>query len=221
MGQILTFEEIKKNVEVQTYLKYADYAFSSMGHKEHGSSHALYSATVACQVLKDLGYDERKQELAKIAAYVHDIGSLIGKEGHAQSSAVMFLNIINEDRYDDDVFAIVSAIGCHEDKAFAPVSEIAAALVIGDKTDTRYERARTKDPFYLDKHGKVLLACKKVDIVVKKEKMKIELHLKIDTMICSVMDYFEIFMARTSYCKKASDVLKCNFELYINEDKFL
>ncbi|MDR3125383.1 MAG: HD domain-containing protein [Endomicrobium sp.] len=221
MKQILTFEEIENNVEVQTYLKYADYAFSSMGYKEHGSSHALYSATVACQVLRDLGYDQRQQELAKIAAYVHDIGLFIGKQDHAQSSAVIFLNIINKDRYDGDAFSIVGAIGCHEDKCFAPVSEIAAALVIGDKTDMRYERARTKDPFCLDKHGRVLLACKKVDVVVKKEKMKIELHLKIDTMICSVMDYFEIFMGRTNYCRKASDVLKCNFELYINEDKFL
>jgi metal-dependent HD superfamily phosphatase/phosphodiesterase len=94
MQQTLTFDEIKNNAEVQTYLKYADHAFSCMGYKEHGLGHALYSATVACQVLRDLGYNQIKQELAKIDAYLHDIGSFIGKQDHAQSSAVMFVILL-------------------------------------------------------------------------------------------------------------------------------
>lgn len=221
MSQLLTFEEIKNNHEIQTYLNHADYAFASMGYKEHGFAHALYSANVAEQILKELGHEKRKQELAKIAAYLHDIGSFVGQRDHSQSSAVIFLNIIDESRYDNDVFDIVSAIGCHEDKASTPISEIAAAVVIGDKMDMRNERVRTRDPFYLDRHGRVVLACKNIEVIVNKTKKTVELYLDMDTTICSVMEYFEVFMARTIYCKNASNVLNCSFELYINKDKFL
>jgi metal-dependent HD superfamily phosphatase/phosphodiesterase len=221
MNEELTFHEIKNNPEVQAYLKFTDKAFAMMGYKEHGKDHALYAAEIAGQILKKLGYSERDQELAKIAAYVHDIGNMVGVHSHDQSSAIMFLNIISEERYGKDIFTIVSAIGCHEDKSMDPVSPIAAALVLGDKSDMRHERIRVKDSFYLDKHARILAACQKVDVVVNKERMTIELHLKIDVEISSVMDYCEIFMAKTNYCRRASGVLKCNFELYINEDKFL
>ena len=114
---------------------------------------------------------------------------------------------------------IASAIGCHEDKTMDPVSPIAAALVLGDKTDVRNERLRAEKIH--DKHSKVVAACQKVDVVVNKEEKNIALWLSIDKSICSVMDYFEIFLTRTNFCKRASRVLNCNFELYINKDKFL
>jgi metal-dependent HD superfamily phosphatase/phosphodiesterase len=221
MNEILTFEIIKNNIEVQTYLEFADKAFALVGRIEHGILHALYSAETSEHILKDLGYSAREQELAKIAAYVHDIGSMISKYDHDQSSAIMFLNILGEDAYNEDVFAIASAVGCHEDKSIDPVSPIAAALILGDKVDMRSERIRTKNLFYLDKYSRVLAACKKIDVVVSKERMTIVLRLVIDIEICSVMDYFEVFTARTNYCRKASSVLGCSFELYINEDKFL
>jgi len=221
MNEKLTFENIVKNKEVQTYLEFTDRAFAQMGYKEHGRSHASYAADVAEQVLKYLGYSEREQELAKIAAYLHDIGNILSKHGHDQSGAVMFLNILDQDEYDEDSFTIAGAIGSHEDKNMDPVSPVAAALVLGDKTDVRHERSRIENSQNLDKHSKVIAACRKVDVVVNKESMSIALWLTIDTSICSVMDYFEIFMSRTIYCRKASRVLNCNFELYINKDKFL
>jgi hypothetical protein len=102
-----------------------------------------------------------------------------------------------------------------------PVSSIAAALVLGDKTDVRRERIRTKDMFLIDKHSLVITACRKAEVIVDKGKSIIKLKVDIDTSICSVMDYFEIFMSRTIYCKRATNVLRCDLELYINEDKFL
>ena len=221
MKKELTFESIKNNKEIQTYLEFTDMAFAQMGYKEHGQSHAMYSADIAEQILKYLGYGKREQELAKIAAYLHDVGNVISKHDHDQSGAVMFLNFLGQDYYDEDAFAVASAIGCHEDKNMNPVSPVAAALVLGDKTDVRHERLRTEDLHNLDKHSKVVAACQKVDVVVNKEEMTIALWLAINTSICSVMDYFEIFLARTNYCKRASRVLNCNFELYINKDKFL
>jgi metal-dependent HD superfamily phosphatase/phosphodiesterase len=221
MNEILTFEGIINNPEVQIYLEFTDNAFAIMGYKEHGQGHAMRSAETAENILKSLGYSTRNQELAKISAYLHDIGNMVSIHSHDQSSSIMFLNIIDENCYDDEVFAVATAIGGHEDKNMDPVSPIAAALVLGDKTDVRRERIRTKDMFLIDKYSLVIAACCKVEVVVNKEKSIIELKIDIDTSNCSVMDYFEIFMSRTIYCKRAANVLKCDLELYINEDKFL
>ena len=157
--------------------------------------------------------------MAKIAAYLHDIGNIISKDDQDHSGAMMYLNFFGQEYYDEDALLIASAIGCHEDKTMDPVSPIAAALVLGDKTDVRNERLRAEKIH--DKHSKVVAACQKVDVVVNKEEKNIALWLSIDTSICSVMDYFEIFLTRTNFCKRASRVLNCNFELYINKDKFL
>ncbi len=219
MKKELTFESVKNNKEIQTYIEFADMAFAQVGYKEHGQAHAIYSAEIAEQILKYLGYSKREQELAKIAAYLHDIGNIISKDDHDQSGALMYLNFFDQEYYDEDALLIASAIGCHEDKTMDPVSPIAAALVLGDKTDVRNERLRAEKIH--DKHSKVVAACQKVDVVVNKEEKNIALWLSIDTSICSVMDYFEIFLTRTNFCKRASRVLNCNFELYINKDKFL
>ncbi|MDR2252118.1 MAG: HD domain-containing protein [Endomicrobium sp.] len=221
MSEILTFEEIINNPEIQTYLEFTDKAFAIMGYKEHGQGHALRSAMTAENVLKSLGYSVREQELAKIAAYMHDIGNMVSTHSHDQSSAVIFLNVIDEILYKDEVSAVATAIGGHEDKKMNPVSPIAAALVLGDKTDVRRERIRTKDMFLIDKHSLVIAACRKAEVIVDKGKSVIKLKVNIDTSICSVMDYFEIFMSRTIYCKRAANVLRCDLELYLNEDKFL
>ncbi|MDR1122888.1 MAG: HD domain-containing protein [Endomicrobium sp.] len=221
MNKMLTFEGVRNNPEIQTYLEFTDKAFAIMGYKEHGQGHALRSAATAESVLKGLGCSAREQELAKIATYMHDIGNMVSIHSHDQSSAIIFLNIIDEVLYGDEVCAVATAIGGHEDKNMDPVSSIAAALVLGDKTDVRRERIRLQDMFLIDKHSLVIAACRKAEVVVSKEKLIIKLKIDIDTSICSVMDYFEIFMSRTIYCKRAANVLNCDLELYINEDKFL
>jgi metal-dependent HD superfamily phosphatase/phosphodiesterase len=221
MNTKLTFENIRNSSEIQTYLKHTDNAFALLGYKEHGKNHACYCADTAAQILKYLGYGDRQQELSKIAAYLLDIGCVVSKRGLAQSSAVMFLNFLDLTDYDEDAFTVASAIGCHEDKNIDPVSPVAAALVLGDKTDVRRERIRDASLNDADKHAKVIAACKKESVIVNKEKMSIDLSLAIDTSICSVMDYFEIFMARTNFCRRACKVLNCSFELHINQDKFL
>jgi metal-dependent HD superfamily phosphatase/phosphodiesterase len=218
---LLTFEGIRDNLEIQTYLEFTDKAFAIMGYTEHGQGHALRSAMTAENVLKSLGYSVREQELAKVATYMHDIGNMVSTHCHDQSSAVIFLNVIDEILYRDEVFAVATAISGHEDKKMNPVSSIAAALVLGDKTDIRCERIRTKDMFLIDKHSLIIAACRRAEVIVDKGKSIIKLKVDIDTSICSVMDYFEIFMSRTVYCKRAANVLMCDLELYINDDKFL
>ncbi|AKL97931.1 HD domain-containing protein [Endomicrobium proavitum] len=217
----MSFEDIKKNPEIKTYLDFTDKAFVRMGYKEHGQNHARYAAERAEYVLKELGYDQKDQELAKVAAYLHDIGNVISKHDHAHSGAIMFLNFVDEKDFDEDVYAVATAIGNHEDKDTDPISAVAAAIVLGDKTDVRHERLRTDEVKKSDKHSKVIAACKRTDLVADKDAKTISLIIEIDTGICSVMDYFEIFIARTNFCRRASRVLGCNFQLYINEDKLL
>jgi len=222
----LTFEDIKNNKEVITYIRYSDKIFEAIGYKEHGLIHAENTALRAGFILKELGYSKRLQELAKTAGYLHDIGNLVAKRDHAQSGAVIALNIfknfdLKEEKYNSDAFEIFGAIGSHEDKNLEPPTAIAAAVVLGDKTDVNYKRLRFDGQIFQDVHSKVIAACENSQIEVSKEKKEIVLKLTIDTEICSIMDYFEIFTSRTIFCSKASNVLGCTFSLYINGDKFL
>ena len=49
----------------------------------------------------------------------------------------------------------------------------------------------------------------------------ITLTLKINTEICPVMEYFEIFLERMVLCKKSAASLGCGFELIINDTRLL
>ncbi len=223
---LLNFEDIRKNEELLTYLKYADSYFESIGYKEHGLPHAMFTAERAADVLRQLGHTARTQELAKISGFLHDIGNLVGKTDHAQSGSVIAMHIlskmdISEERYNSDIFEIFGAIGSHEDKNMTPPTEIAAAVVLGDKTDVRCQRLRNEKEIFKDVHSKVIAACNNTKLEVNKEKKEISLSLDIDTNICSIMEYFEIFTQRTIYCSKACSVLNCDFSLYINGDRFL
>jgi transcriptional regulator with XRE-family HTH domain len=50
---------------------------------------------------------------------------------------------------------------------------------------------------------------------------KIILNLNIDTSVCSVMDYFEIFLTRMLMCRRAAAYLDAQFELIINNLKIM
>ena len=222
----LNFDIVKKNEEVLTYIKYSDKIFESLGYKEHGLEHAIHTANRAGFILEELGYTKRLQELAKIAGFMHDIGNMVAKRDHAQSGAVIALTLFKsspfeDEKYNSDAFEILGAIGSHEDKNLEPPTAIAAAVVLGDKTDVCYKRLRFKDQRFNDVHSTVISACEESQIDVSKENREIILKLIINTKICSIMDYFEIFTSRTIFCSKASNVLGCNFSLYINGDKFL
>ena len=223
---LLDFNTIKKNKEVLTYIKYSDYMFEKIGYKEHNVEHALFTAERAAFVLKKLKYTKRVQELAKISGYLHDIGNLVSKKNHAQSSAMVVMHIlsgldIKDERYNSDLFEIFGAVGSHEEKQMLPPTPIAAAVVLGDKSDVRCQRLRGIKKEYKDVHSKVIAACKNTEMDVSYKKKEIVLNLKIDTDICSIMEYFEIFTTRTVYCSKAAKVLGCSFSLFINGYRFL
>ncbi|MDI6641824.1 MAG: HD domain-containing protein [Elusimicrobiota bacterium] len=217
---MVTFEEIKQSPEVKVYLQMADDNFAAIGYKEHGFRHAITSALVAGYVLESLKYSEKEVELAKIAALLHDIGNAIGRAEHTQTSAILALRLLSKLKVPySDIFKIVTAIGNHEEREYSPPNAICAATILGDKSDVHRMRVRKTDLTTFDMHDRVNYAATESNLSVDQINKVITLKLTIDTKICSVMEYFEIFTSRMKFCKLAANFLDCDFELYINGDK--
>ena len=221
----ITYHYIRKNKDIQTYINYADAALSTIGYTEHSNAHVERAAATAYMILSTLGYDERTCELAQIAAYMHDIGNVINRVDHAQSGAVMAFRLLdNLGMPADEISLIVSAIGNHDEKTANPVTPIAAALIIADKSDVRRSRVRSKDGEFVpssenlaaDIHDRVNYSVQKAKLEIDREQSRIFLRLTIDTEFGSIMDYFEIFLRRMLLCRKAAEALGLQFKLEIN-----
>ncbi len=216
---IVTFYNIIKNEEIKTYLEKGDKYIGTMGYTDHSLLHAQRAAKVAHGILLALNYDKRTAELARIAGYMHDIGNVVNRIDHAQSSAVIAFNILTRLGMEPrEIAKIISAIGNHDEGTGNPINQISAALILADKTDVRRSRVRHKNATTFDIHDRVNYAATKADVSVLEDKT-IKLELEIDTEICSMLDYFEIFLSRMLMCKRAADFLGTTFELYINNTK--
>lgn len=219
---MITFEDIKSNDNIKIYLKSGNAALAAMGFTEHSFAHAERVARKAAQILEELGYEERLSELAKIAGYMHDIGNVINRQDHAQSSAVISFQLLsNMGMSAGEVCVIASAIGNHDEGSGNAVNPVSAALILADKSDVRRSRVRNRDVQNYDIHDRVNYAATESDLVIDRENKKIILKLTIDPEICPLMDYFEIFMGRMLMSRRAADYLNMKFELEINNTKFL
>lgn len=56
---------------------------------------------------------------------------------------------------------------------------------------------------------------------IEKERSVIALNLQVDEKICSMYDYFEIFLERMMLCRKAAEILGTTFKLTVNGRKVL
>ncbi len=218
----ITYDEIKKNDTINTYIKQADLNLRALGFTEHSFPHVCKVAEMAGMILKELGYDEHQIELAKIAGYMHDIGNVVNRIDHAQSGAVMSFRILDKMGADDeDIATIVAAIGNHDESTAFPVNPVAAALIIADKSDVRESRVRDAADITSDIHDRVNYAVKEQLLTVIPEEKKIVLTLEINNDISEVMEYFEIFMGRMKLCKKAAEKLDMKFKLIINSQEMV
>ncbi len=219
---MITFNEIKNNEQIKIYIQKADECLKALGYTEHSITHVSIVADTAKYILSTMGYPEREIELAQIAGYMHDIGNVVNRVDHAQSGAVMAFRILDKMGVDaEDISTIISAIGNHDEDTAVAVNEVAAALILADKTDVRYTRVRNRDFISFDIHDRVNYSVKESKTIINAEKTIISLNLTIDTEVCAVMDYFEIFLGRMLLCKKAADKLKLRFQLIINGQKVL
>lgn len=213
----MTFEEIKKNEAVNTYIQKADESLIALGYTEHSFAHVTKVAETAAYILRALGYEERDIELARIAGYLHDIGNLVNRSEHAQSGAVMAFRILDNLGFPaDEIATITTAIGNHDEGTAEPVNHIAAALILADKTDVRRSRVRNYDKTGFDIHDRVNYSVKSSNVYINEEKNRVELDLIIEDEYSSVMSYFEIFLGRMLLCKKAAKRLGLDFALTIN-----
>lgn len=218
----ITFKDIKNNEAIATYIRKADESLIAMGYTEHSFAHVGKVAHDARWILETMGYSDREAELAQIAGYLHDIGNVVNRIDHAQSGAVMAFRILDKMGADaEDIATIVTAIGNHDEKTAFPVNPIAAALILADKCDVRDTRVRNTDHITFDIHDRVNYSVKQSKLLINVEKKEIELRLRIDTSICAVMDYFEIFLNRMILCKKAAEKLELKFILRINGQKLM
>ncbi len=219
---MITFEGIKKNAMVHTLIRKADESLSALGYTEHSFAHVTMVAETASYLLTELGYGARDVELARIAGYMHDIGNVVNRVDHAQSGAIMAFRILDGLGMDpEEIATIVTAIGNHDEGTAFPVNHIAAALILGDKCDVRDTRVRDKSDIDIDIHDRVNYSVKKAKLAINEEKTEIVLKLRIDTSICSVMEYFEIFLSRMMLCSKAAEKLGLKFGLRINGQRVM
>ena len=217
MASCVTFEYIRKNPDIRTYIQRADEALKSIGYTEHSFPHVEKAAATAARILTELGYPEREIELARIAGFLHDIGNLVNRIDHSQSGAVMAFRILdNLDFEPEDIATIVTAIGNHDEGTGVPVNPIAAALILADKTDVRRSRVRNKDMSTFDIHDRVNYSVERSEVLLDLPGRTVTLSLSINTEVCAVMDYFEIFLQRMLLSRKAAETLDLKFRLEIN-----
>jgi metal-dependent HD superfamily phosphatase/phosphodiesterase len=218
----MTYAEIRKNEEINTYIRQADASLCTLGYTEHGFAHVSLVAERAGYILQTLGFDERTIELAKIAGYLHDIGNVVNRLDHSQSGAVMAFRILDHLGFPPaEIGSIVTAIGNHDEGTGVPVSELAAALILADKSDVRRNRVRNQDFSAFDIHDRVNYSVTKAELTINEERTVILLRLTVETQIGSVMDYFEIFLDRMLLCRKAAEKLGLRFKLTINGQQLI
>ena len=217
----ITFEQVLENKEIHTYIEQSDSVLLSMGYTEHSFPHVMRVAELSQKILATLNYPKRDCELACIAAYMHDIGNMINRHNHAQNGALLAFDLLKQMHADpNDIALIMTAIGNHDEGTAFPVDPITAALILADKSDVRYTRVRNQDFATFDIHDRVNYAVKRSDLYIEKDS-HIELDLDIDTSICAVMDYFEIFLERMMLCRKAAEKLGLAFRLTINKQPII
>ncbi len=219
---MLCFDDIKKNESIRAYITAADASLSALGYTEHSFAHVTKVAEGAAAILEMLEYDSRTVELAKIAAYLHDIGNLVNRDEHSQSGAVMAFRILdNLGMSPEDIATVVTAIGNHDEGTGVAVNAVAAALIIADKTDVRRTRVRNRDFSTFDIHDRVNYSVFDTSLELDKDCREVRLSIKIDTEISSIMDYFEIFLRRMIMCRKSAETLGLAFKLTINGQSFI
>lgn len=214
----VTYEQIRNDARINTYIRQADESMRAMGFTEHSFAHVTKCAQAASALLTDLGYSQREAELARIAGYLHDIGNVVNRNDHAHSGALMAFRLLDElGMPAEEVAVVVTAIGNHDEHTAFPVNAVAAALILADKSDVRRSRVRDREGIRSDIHDRVNYAVERADLTLDRGAKTLTLTMTIDTTICPVMEYFEIFTTRMLLCRKAAQFFGLEFKLRIND----
>lgn len=219
---MITLADVKANPVLDSFIRNGNKYLGAMGFTEHSYRHVNLVSSIARNILERLGYPSREAELAAIAGYLHDVGNVVSRTNHGVSGAIIVFTILHEmGMPPDEISVVISAIANHEEDYGQPVNNVAAALIMADKSDVHRSRVRNPELSTFDIHDRVNYAAEHSFLWVNEERRSITLELTIDTEICPVMEYFEIFLSRMALCRRAAVFLQSSFELVINGAKLL
>lgn len=219
---MVSLAEIKQHPQTEAYLRLGHEYLGALGFTEHGFRHATLVSTIGLQIMQRLGFSERQSELAAMAGYLHDIGNVISRQQHGQTGAMIAMHMLENMKMPYDEVAIVcAAIGNHEEEYGEPVNQVAAALILADKSDVHRSRVRNPEVATFDIHDRVNYAATHSFLRVDEATRILTLELTIDSQVSSIMDYFEIFLSRMVMCRRAASVLDATFSIVINDSKLL
>ncbi len=219
---MVNLQDVKNNHLVKTFIDSGNKHLGEIGYTDHGFLHTNLVSRLSKEIMTKLGYGECLAELAGIAGYLHDIGNVINRIGHSQSGALIAMEILRRMGMNpEEVAVICAAIGNHDEGSGHPVNEVAAALILADKSHVHRNRVRNTDIATFDIHDRVNYAVEYSILEIDEKEKVITMELEINTNICPVMEYFEIFLSRMLMCRRAANFLGCEFELIINGAKLL
>jgi metal-dependent HD superfamily phosphatase/phosphodiesterase len=214
--------EVAANPTVQTYLALADQFTGRLGYTEHGLRHANLVGRIAFNILTRLGHEQHTAELAAVAGHLHDVGNVISRHNHPQTSALLALPVLTGlGLPDGDIGLVLGAIGNHEEELGHPVSVVSAAVNIADKSDVHRSRVRKDAEVQFDIHDRVNFSATHSFVRVDAAARTITLELEIDTAVSDILEYFEIFLTRMMMCRRAAEGLDCKFRMTVNGHSLL
>lgn len=219
---MVTYKEIRENEEIREYIRKGNANLGVLGYTDHSVAHCAIVAEEAGKILEMFGYSEHEIELAKIAGFMHDIGNCVNRSRHAEYGGLLANEILKGmDISLQDRVTVISAIGHHDESTGRAMDAVSAALIIADKTDVRRNRVREKEKATFDIHDRVNYAVTESKLSMNAEKKTITLNLEVDEKICTMYEYFEIFLGRMMMCRSAAEMLGAGFRLRVNGSKVL
>jgi len=220
----LTLNNVKQDEQVQEFIRLTDRKLDAMKYSDHGRRHVTIVADRAKMIARKAGFSDAEIEYAGIAGYCHDMGNFIDRTLHHYWGSMLFHQVFQGQTEDvEGLAAIMQAIANHDKDEARLTNNISAALILADKSDVHKDRVRQhdKDEIKKDIHARVNYSVKRNDLDVNEDTKVVTLMLKLDTKITPIMDYFEIFIGRMNYCRKAAEYLGFKFKLVINNSELL
>ena len=221
-GELRLLDQVAGHQVIQTYLALADQFTGRLGYTEHGYRHANLVGHIAFNILDRLGHDRHLAELAAVAGYLHDVGNVISRHNHPQTSALIAMPVLTELGVSTkDIGLVIGAIGNHEEELGHPVSPVSAAVNIADKSDVHRSRVRKDARVAFDIHDRVNFSATHSFVRVDAAGRTITLELEIDPKVSDILEYFEIFLTRMMMCRRAAEGLDCKFRMTVNGQSLL
>ena len=218
----MIYEQIRQDEEILALLEKGNANLGVLGYTDHSTAHTALVAERAAYILRTLGFSEQEQDLARIAGFIHDIGNAVNRKHHAEWGALLARDILQKYGLSlTDRITIVSAVGHHDESTGGAMDPVSAAVILADKSDVRRNRVRTQEKAKFDIHDRVNYAVTGHSLKVDPEAHKISLNLQIDEDICTMYEYFDIFLGRMMMCRSAAEMLGAKFRLTVNGGKVL